>query len=43
VLPDRGGAITVGQPVAFFEVLSSDHERFAMFTDPDGNPVGLWA
>ena len=70
----------MGQPIAFFEVVSPDHERaqsfyrelfvdasldraealggkrlvapaelpgdfgrFATFTDPDGNQVGLWA
>jgi predicted enzyme related to lactoylglutathione lyase len=31
----------MGQPVAFFEVTSPG--RFAVFTDPDGNQVGLWA
>ena len=29
----------MGQPVAFFEVISPD----AIFTDPDGNQVGLWS
>lgn len=56
----------MGQPVAFFEIVSPDAERarkfytemfgwtaqadlpegygrFAIFTDPDGNQVGLWA
>jgi predicted enzyme related to lactoylglutathione lyase len=42
----------MGQPVAFFEVISPDAERaglpgdfgtFAVFADPDGNPVGLWS
>jgi hypothetical protein len=54
----------MGQPVAWFEIISPDAERaaalggatlvpptdlpgdfgkFAIFTDPDGNHVGLWA
>ena len=40
-------------PVAFFEIVSDDHERAQRFhaalfawqltADPDGNLVGLWA
>lgn len=43
----------MGMPVAFFEIVSDDHERAQQFyaalfdwqvaADPDGNPVGLWA
>ncbi|MCW2930848.1 MAG: hypothetical protein JWM19_1810 [Actinomycetia bacterium] len=36
----------MGQPGAWFEIISPDAERakkFAIFTDPDGNHVGLWA
>jgi hypothetical protein len=34
----------MGQPVAFFEIVSPDAERARKFyTDPDGNQVGLWA
>jgi uncharacterized protein len=37
----------MGQPVAFFELPPTDlpegFGRIAVFTDPDGNQVGLWA
>lgn len=41
----------MAHPVAFFEVISEDaigggigdFGRFAVFADPDGNQVGLWA
>jgi predicted enzyme related to lactoylglutathione lyase len=39
----------MGQPVAWFEIISPDAERAKkfyseiFFTDPDGNQVGLWA
>ena len=33
----------MGQPAAFFEILSPDHGRFAVFTDPDGGRVRLWS
>ncbi len=37
----------MGQPVAFFEVISAerpgDFGHIAILADPDGNHVGLWA
>ncbi len=50
----RKGHRVMGQPVAFFEIISPNAERarkfyaelfgrIAVCTDPDGNQVGLWA